>query len=73
MDIGEYKTAHGNSVKELDAQVNHLIKEGFQPFGNPYFSDREVEGRGDTFGVWQAMVRDKDYLAKNPRANWEKQ
>jgi hypothetical protein len=58
--VGEYRTAHGNSVKELDAEVNELIKEGFQPYGSPYVSDRPFEA--DRFGVWQAMVRDKSHF-----------
>jgi len=33
--IGEYKTVTG-TPEELDQKVNAAIKEGFQPFGNPY-------------------------------------
>jgi hypothetical protein len=57
MRIVDYKTAHGASVKELDNNVNGMIREGFQPFGNAYVSDQEVEGIVDTFAVWQPMVR----------------
>jgi hypothetical protein len=57
MKIIEYKTAHGSSVQELDEDVNAMLRDGFQPFGSPYLSDQEVEGRVGTFAVWQAMVR----------------
>ncbi|WP_076789660.1 DUF1737 domain-containing protein [Chlorobium sp. KB01] len=57
MKITEYKTAHGSSVRELDECVNAMLKEGYQPFGSPYLSDTEIEGKVDTFAVWQAMVR----------------
>ena len=57
MKIIEYKTAHGSSVKELDDRVNAMLQDGFQPFGSPYLSDQEVEGRVDTFTIWQAMVK----------------
>lgn len=57
MKIIEYKTANGSSVKELDECVNAMLAEGFQPFGSPYLSDQEVEGKVDTFGLWQAMVK----------------
>lgn len=57
MKIVEYKTANGSSIKELDENVNRMLHEGFQPFGSPYLSDNELEGKVDTFAVWQAMVR----------------
>jgi len=57
MKVEEYRTAHGSSIKELDENVNRMIPEGFQPFGSPYLSDNEVEGKVETFAVWQAMVR----------------
>ena len=60
MKIIEYKTAHGASVKELDECVPAMLNDGFQPFGSPYLSDHEVEGKVDTFAVWQAMVRYED-------------
>jgi hypothetical protein len=53
----EYKTAYGSSTKELDERVNAMLLDGFQPFGNPYLSDQEVEGKVDTFVIWQAMVK----------------
>jgi hypothetical protein len=48
MKIIEYKTAQGSSRKELDESVNRLIQDGYQPFGSPYLSDNEVEGKVDT-------------------------
>jgi len=57
MKIIEYKTVHDSSVKELDECVNAMLRDGFQPFGSPYLSDQELEGKVDTFAVWQAMVR----------------
>ena len=57
MKIIAYKTAHGSSVRELDESVTEMLKAGFQPFGSPYLSDTEIEGKADTFAVWQAMVR----------------
>ena len=44
-------------MRELDENVNAMLKDGFQPFGSPYLSDTEIEGKVDTFAVWQAMVR----------------
>jgi hypothetical protein len=35
MKIKEYKTAVGGDVPELDKDVNKLIKEGVQPYGQP--------------------------------------
>ena len=55
--VTEYKTAGASSAKDLDVEVNDLIAKGFQPYGNPYLSDREVEGKVDRFVLWQAMVR----------------
>jgi hypothetical protein len=57
MKITEYKTAHGSSVRELDECVNAMLEDGYQPFGSPYLSDTEIEGKVDTFAIWQAMVR----------------
>jgi hypothetical protein len=62
LTVGKYKTAHASSITELDAEVNKLIEDGFQPFGSPYISDRQGAGRVDTYGFFQAMVRDKSYF-----------
>src|SRR5262249_38054991 len=37
MKIEEYKTAIGDTPIELDSNTNHLIADGYQPFGNPYY------------------------------------
>lgn len=64
MKIIEYKTVHGSSVNELDVRVNEMLRDGFQPFGSPYLSDREIEGKVDTFAAYQAMVKyEKDKQA----------
>lgn len=34
--ILEYFTAVDSDPKSLDKQVNDLVKEGYQPYGNPY-------------------------------------
>lgn len=34
--ILEYFTAVDADPKALDKQVNELVKEGYQPYGNPY-------------------------------------
>ena len=57
MKITEYKTATGSTLLELDKEVNELIKQGFQPFGNPYFSTWNIPDKLDTHGFFQAMVR----------------
>jgi hypothetical protein len=53
--IQEYKTAAANTLKELDPEVNSLIKKGFVPFGSPYCSGK-TEGKLDA-PICQAMVR----------------
>lgn len=57
MKITEYVTARADDFAALDGQVNQLLKEGYQPYGNPYLTDNPVEGKIDTFLVAQAMVR----------------
>jgi len=57
MKIIEYKTATGSTLPELDREVNELIKQGFQPFGDPYSSTWNIPGKPDTQGFFQAMVR----------------
>jgi Domain of unknown function (DUF1737) len=53
MKITEYKTALGQTVEQLDADVNRLIQEGYQPYGGPYY----VAARDQTgfASVCQAM------------------
>lgn len=57
MKIIEYKTATGSTLPELDREVNELIKQGFQPFGDPYFSTGNIPEKPPTHGFFQAMVR----------------
>ncbi len=55
MNIIKYTTAVADNIEELDDKVNVLIRDGFQPYGNPYYiapSDRVVDSP-----VCQAMVR----------------
>lgn len=37
MKIQEYNTVTGKSSAELDQNVKALLKDGFEPYGNPYF------------------------------------
>jgi hypothetical protein len=55
MYISEYKTIEADSAIEFDQQVNAAIKEGFQPFGNPY---SVFTGVG--IKLYQAMVKSAD-------------
>ena len=50
--ITEYTTARGDSIKDLDAAVNALIQNGYQPFGSPYVTESNNE-----FLACQAMVK----------------
>ena len=57
MKILEYKTVSSRAdEKELDHKVNELIREGFQPFGNPFFLQRTPPG----IQLCQAMVKYDD-------------
>ena len=56
--VTEYKVVNALGVEEINAKVNILIAEGWQPIGGISFSntlspDREVI----TFWAYQAMVR----------------
>lgn len=55
--VTEYKTVVADNFKELDVLVNKSISQGFQPYGSPYLTDNQVEGRADNFTVAQAMVK----------------
>ena len=55
MKITQYLTAAGDTLVELDGDVNRLIAEGFQPFGSPYFIGK-TEGNVDV-PICQAMVK----------------
>jgi hypothetical protein len=52
--ITEYATARATNSTELDVAVNKMIKEGFQPYGDPYAAD-STKDYG--FRVSQAMVK----------------
>jgi hypothetical protein len=55
MKIQEYKTVTGEKLEDLDAAVNALIQEGFQPFGSPYIIGNLD---GNVFApICQAMVK----------------
>jgi hypothetical protein len=56
MNVSKYKTAVASSAKDLDKEVNKLIQEGYTPYGSPYVSDTELQGKDDTFAMFQAMV-----------------
>jgi len=57
MKIKEYKTATGSDVPEFDKEVNNLIKQGFEPYGSPFFSTWKIPGKLDTHGFFQTMVK----------------
>jgi hypothetical protein len=52
--IIEYSTARATNSTELDITINRMIKEGFQPYGNPYPADSPKDYG---FRVCQAMVK----------------
>ena len=56
MKITEYKTASADSVGHLDSAINALIKEGFQPYHQPYFIGK-VEGRLEDLLICQPMIK----------------
>ena len=57
MKIIEYKTAMADACASLDKEVNKLIAQGYQPYGDPYFGGNKTEGANGTFMVAQAMVK----------------
>ena len=57
MKIIEYKTATADSWAALDKDVNKLLVQGYQLYGNPYFGENKIEGAISTFMVAQAMVK----------------
>jgi len=56
MNIKEYKTAFGDSLVELDAQVSELINDRFQPFGKLYHVG-PTSGNVDS-PICQAMIKE---------------
>ncbi len=57
-EIIEYKTAEGENPGSLDRQVEKLIAEGYQPYGNPYTAGKNV---------YQAMIKINDRAAPGAR------
>jgi hypothetical protein len=57
MKIAEYRTANGDSFAALDKDVNKLLAQGYQLYGNPYFVENKIEGAIGTFMAGQAMVK----------------
>lgn len=55
-----YQTVSSNAVEELNKAVNVMLEEGCQLYGNPYLSDRWVEGAivGVTFHQAVTMERE---------------
>ena len=64
MKIIEYKTATADNWASLDKEVNKLLAQGYQLYGNPYFGGSKTEGASGAFMVAQAMV--KCGLRENP-------
>jgi hypothetical protein len=59
MKIESYRTVSAASAIDLDEQVNFLIKQGYQPFGSPYFVAPKTQGlmAADISPFNQAMVK----------------
>ena len=59
MEIEAYKTVSAASAQDLDQEVNGLIKQGFQPYGNPYFVAPKSQAlmAADISPFNQAMVK----------------
>jgi hypothetical protein len=57
MKIIEYKTATADNWASLDKEVNKLLAQGYQPYGNPYSGGNKTEGAIGPFMVAQAMVK----------------
>jgi len=51
----EYKTVADENLSNLDAEVNRLLAEGFELYGNPYSAGNEKE-----WLFCQALVRQAD-------------
>jgi len=65
MKTAEYKTASGETADQLDASVNQLIKEGYQPYGVPYFAGSK--GQVNTPLFCQAMVKVSELTQQKPK------
>ena len=55
--IAEYVTVQKPSLLELDQEVNRLINDAYQPYGNPYVVEK-LAGISNPFCICQAMVKD---------------
>ncbi|MGD1086695.1 MAG: DUF1737 domain-containing protein [Verrucomicrobiota bacterium] len=64
MKVIEYRTATADDCASLDQEVNKLLAQGFQPYGNPYYSHTKGKGIADTRQVAQAMIRNG--MLENP-------
>jgi len=62
MKIESYKTVSAASGRDLDEAVNDLIKQGFQPYGDPYFVPPKSQAlmAADISPFNQAMVKCND-------------
>ena len=62
MKIASYKTISAAASQDLDEEVNNLIKQGFQPYGDPYFVPPKSQAlmASDISPFNQAMVKFND-------------
>jgi hypothetical protein len=65
MKTAEYKTATGRTIDELDASVNQLIKDGYQPYGVPYYAGSNGQDNLSLF--CQAMVKISELTQQKPK------
>jgi hypothetical protein len=65
MKTAEYKTATGETTDQLDASVNQLIKEGYQPYGVPYYAGSQDQDNPSLF--CQAMVKVSELVQQKPK------
>jgi hypothetical protein len=59
MRIESYRTVSAASAIDLDEGINNLIKQGFQPYGDPYFVPPKSQAltSADISPFNQAMVK----------------
>ena len=62
MKIESYRTVSAASTLDLDEQINFLIKEGYHPYGDPYFAPSKSQAlkAADISPFNQAMVKHSD-------------
>ena len=65
MKITEYKTAQGRTVAELDAAVNRLLSEAYQPYSGPYALPA-VDREGSAT-ICQAMMKVSELVQQKPK------